>query len=526
MPDWSAQRQAERLAFWQGIRAELADIDPADLSHEESVNYRVYQHQLTSLIDQQRFRLYECPANSDTTFWSALIAQTKRQLADAAQADDYLAQLGTVARYIDQNVDNMRSGIRRGFGPPQVTMADRDVAIRRMAELPDAQSSPFLDPFRTLPESIGAVDRSDLLERGEAVVLAEVQPAFARLLEFYTTEYYPHLPQKIDAASLPDGEAYYQAQLAEYTTTGLTGEQIHQIGLDAVAGLHDEMRAVASDAGFPDEQAMLEFMRTDPQFYETSEIGLLRRAAWHAKRFDGVAHLYFGRLPRMGFGIEQPDPDIAPYYTAGRGGWRRYILNTYNLPARKLYSLPALTLHEAAPGHCFQSAMALEMTEHPDFRRRTYTSAYGEGWGLYTERLGVEMGMYETPFELMGMLSYQMWRAVRLVVDPGIHLLGWTREQAQRYLAENTALNDHEVVTEVDRYISWPGQAASYYLGMLEILRLRRTAEDALGDRFSLRAFHDLVLSLGSVPLTVLADEVGRFIADGGVSPFDDQRQH
>jgi uncharacterized protein (DUF885 family) len=265
---------------------------------------------------------------------------------------------------------------------------------------------------------------------------------------------------------------------------------------------------------------LLEFMRTDPRFYAKTAKELLMVAAYEAKKFDLVVDRFFGKLPEMRFGIVEVPADLAPFYTFGRGGLGRYTLNTYNLPARPLYSIPALTLHEAAPGHAFQIPFAHEQKHHPAFRRHVYISAYGEGWGLYAERLGVEMGIYETPFEMMGMLSFQMWRAVRLVVDPGMHALGWSREQAQDFMRANTAIADHEITTEIDRYIAWPGQACAYHLGQLKIWELRRRAEEALGEAFDIRNFHDAVLGLGSVPLTVLEQEIDRFIAEGGRSPF------
>lgn len=524
LPDCSPQGQQARLDRWLQARDALAAIDEQGLSAAARIDYRVYAQQLGTLITQQRFATFERPANSDTSFWGELIQGTRRVLATAEDGERYLAQLHSVSRYIDQNIENMRAGVNRGVGPARISMMGRDAPIRGVAHAASPRSAPFARPFATLPHSVPAATRELLQDRADAVVADSVLPAFRRLLTFYLKDYLPVLPERIDVSSQPDGEAFYQAQLDEFTTTGLTGEQIHHIGLEAVSSIHDEMRTLAVSAGFHDEVAMLSFMRSDSQFVETSAIGLLRRAAWHAKQFDEVAHLYFGRLPRMRFGIVEPDPDIAPYYTAGRGGPHSYILNTFNLPARKLYSLPALTLHEAAPGHAFQIPFALEMP-HPDFRRKSYISAYGEGWALYTERLGVEMGMYQTPFEMMGMLSYQMWRAARLVIDPGIHLLGWSRDKAQAYLSEHTALSDHEVTTEVDRYIAWPGQATSYYVGMRKVQQLRLDTERALAERFSLRAFHDMVLSLGSVPLDVLADEVSDFIAAGGISPFTQDRE-
>jgi uncharacterized protein (DUF885 family) len=269
-----------------------------------------------------------------------------------------------------------------------------------------------------------------------------------------------------------------------------------------------------------DLSAFLDYLRTDPQFYAKTPQDLLNRAAWIAKTFDGKAGTYFGRLPRMRFAIKPVAPDIAPFYTSGRGGPGIYLVNTYDLPSRGLYSLPALTLHESAPGHAFQMPFAMELTDLPAYRRDEYISAFGEGWALYCEALGEDMGMYETPYETFGMLSYQMWRAARLVVDTGIHAKGWTREQAQNYLRDNTALSNHEITTEVDRYIAWPGQALSYYMGELAFLDAKAKAQKALGEKFDIRAFHDAMLSLGSVPLPMIDQRVDRFIRDGGKGPY------
>jgi len=290
-----------------------------------------------------------------------------------------------------------------------------------------------------------------------------------------------------------------------------------------VAKLHAQMVDVMHETGFKGEFAdFLKFLRDDPQFYAKTPQELLNRAAWIAKVFDGKSSQYFGYLPRMRFTIKPVPPDLAPFYTSGRGGAGVYLLNTYDLPHRPLYNLPALTLHESAPGHAFQGPIALEHKNQPDFRQHDYISAYGEGWALYCEKLGLEMGIYETPYERFGMLGYQIWRAARLVVDTGIHSKGWTRDQALQYMHEYTALPEHEIETEVDRYIGWPGQALSYYLGELAIVKARDKAEKALGPKFNIRAFHDTVLELGSVPLPVLTARIDRFIAEGGKGPYPD----
>jgi uncharacterized protein (DUF885 family) len=280
------------------------------------------------------------------------------------------------------------------------------------------------------------------------------------------------------------------------------------------------MKQVRFKGDFP---AFLRYLRTDPRFYAKTPDELLKDAAWIAKRFDGKAATWFGHLPRRRFAIVPVPAAIAPFYTAGRGGDGVYLVNTSNLPSRPLYQLTALTLHESAPGHAFQIPLAAEAKDQPEFRSSGYISAYGEGWALYCERLGDEMGMYETPYDKFGMLSYQMWRAARLVVDTGVHHLGWTRAQAINFFHDNTALSDHEIETEVDRYISWPGQALSYYLGEKTIRDDRARAERALGAKFDIRAFHDAILKLGSVPMSVVDERTDQFIAEGGKGPYPDE---
>jgi uncharacterized protein (DUF885 family) len=423
-------------------------------------------------------------------------------------------------RYFAEETANMRAGLARGFTPPKVTLAGRDASLASVADARSPQDTVFYRPFKSMPASIPAAEQDSLRAEGAKAIRESVQPAYAAVLRFVREDYFPHARHALAAESLPDGKAYYQSKIVEFTTTSMSAEQIHQVGLSEMAKIRAEMQQVMKAAGFDgDLPAFLRFLRTDPRFYARTPEELLMRAAWIAKKFDGKAEQYFGYLPRRRFAIVPVPDDQAPYYTAGRGGPGTYQLNTYNLPARALYSLPALTLHESAPGHAFQMPVAMEQTGVPPFRR-AYISAFGEGWALYSERLGSEMGIYETPYETFGMLSYQAWRASRLVVDTGIHAKGWTREQAQAYLHDNTALADHEIETEVDRYISWPGQALSYYLGEMSIINARKKAEAALGPKFDIRAFHDTVLQLGSVPLPVLEARIDRFIAEGGPSPY------
>lgn len=515
-----APAQEARRRYWEGILKELDGIRAAELSPAERVNFAVYRAQIAALLDAQRFREYEQPVNADSAFWTGVTFTARRPFATLDDYRNYLKQLAALPDYFAQETANMRAGLARGFTPPQVTLQGRDVALAPIAEARTPQETVFFQPFRTMPASIPAAEQEALKAQAANLIRDAVQPAYAKVLAFFRTEYLPKARTTLAAENMPGGKAYYQSKIVEFTTTNLTAEQIHAIGLAEMAKIRAEMHEVMKQVDFKgDLPAFLAFLRTDPQFYAKTPKELLMHAAWTAKKFDAKADQYFGYLPRRRFAIIPVPDDQAPFYTAGRGGPGSYWVNTYNLPARALYSLPALTLHESAPGHAFQMPVAQEQKNVPPFRR-AYISAFGEGWALYAERLGVEMGIYETPYEHFGMLSYQAWRASRLVVDTGIHAKGWTREQAQAYLMENTALARHEVETEVDRYISWPGQALSYYLGQMAIQEARARAEKALGPKFDIRNFHDTVLQLGSVPLPVLQQRIDAFIADGGKSPY------
>ncbi|MEE7560520.1 DUF885 family protein, partial [Xanthomonas sp. Kuri4-2] len=510
LPDVGPAAQQARLKVWQDVLAQLDQLDLQQLSPANRVNYAIYRPQVEDLAAEVRFGLYEMPFNSDSSFWSNLGFMAQRQMRTPAEYRAYLARLNDVPRYFDQQIANMRAGLARGFTVPRAVLDGRDVSIAGVAQLQDPTESAFYAPFKQLPAQIPAAEQERLRAEARATVARSVVPAFAKLLTFFRNDYMPKARTTLAAEALPDGKAFYRQQIGEYTTLDLSPEQIHRIGLDEVARIQAQMDAVIRQTGFkaPAGQAtfpaFLQFLRTDPQFYVTTPQALLDRAAWIAKRVDGQVGKFIGTLPRGRFTIKPVPADIAPFWTAGRGGVGTYWVNTYNLPSRPLYNLPALTLHESSPGHSLQGALAEEQGDQPAFRRENYISAYGEGWALYTEKLGDEMGIYETPYEEFGKLSYEMWRACRLVIDTGVHHYGWSREQALAYLRERTALSEHEVTTEVDRYISWPAQALSYKLGEITIVKLRAEAEQALGDRFDLKAFHDAVLKQGSVPLPVL----------------------
>ena len=513
MPDVSPASQQARLKVWEGVLAQLDRIDPKALSAENQINLAIYRDQVFNLAQDVRLKTYEMPFNSDSSFWSNLSFMARREMKTAQDYRNYLARLNDVPRYFDQQADNMRAGLKRGFSVPRAVLDGREVAIANVAELKDPTQSPLYAPFTKLPDSIPADQRAALQAEARKAIGSSVIPAYQKLLTFFLREYVPQARTTLAAEAMPDGKAFYKQQIHEYTTLDLSPEQIHQIGLAEVARIQEEMDGIIKQVQFKGSfQEFLAFLRTDPQFYAKTPEELLHRAAWISKRVDAVIGRYM-TLPRARFTIVPVPPDIAPFWTAGRGGMGTYWVNTYNLPARPLYNLPALTLHESDPGHALQGALAAEQGAQPEFRRNNYISAYGEGWGLYCEKLGVEMGIYETPYEDFGRLTYEMWRAARLVIDTGVHSKGWSREQALAYLRDRTALSEHEVTTEVDRYISWPGQALSYKLGEIAIVRLRAQAEKELGERFDVKAFHDAVLQQGSVPLPVLEAQIQAFIA-------------
>ncbi len=524
LPDVSPEAQAARLTMWEGVLRALDGIDPAKLSPAERINYQVYRPQVEDLAAEVRFRDYEMPFNADSSFWSWLGFMGQQSLTTPAQYRAYIAMLDDVPHYFDQQTANMRAGLARGFSVPRATLAGRDASIAQVAELKEAEKAALYGPFLRMPATIAAAEQAALRTEARRAINGSVIPAYAKLLAFFRDEYMPKARATLAAESMPDGAAWYRQQIRHYTTLDLPPEAIHQIGLKEVASIRAEMEAIIDQVGFTGRsketrfQDFLAFLRTDPRFYAKTPQALLDRAAWISKRVDGEVGKIIGTLPRGRFAIVEVPPDIAPFWTAGRGGASTYWLNTYDLPSRPLYNLPALTLHESSPGHSLQGSLVMEMGEVPGFRRE-YISAYGEGWGLYSEWLGKEMGIYETPYEDFGRLTYAMWRACRLVIDTGIHHKGWTRDQAIAYLGDNTALSRHEVTTEVDRYISWPAQALSYKLGELAIMKLRREAEAGLGPKFDVRAFHDAVLAPGSVPLPVLEAEVRAWIARAKAAP-------
>lgn len=514
LPKVDPASQAARERYWAQVMEELDAIDPAQLRGEDPVNYAVFRQQIQSLLANQRLRSWEMPFNSDSAFWTNLGFTARRPIRDAEGYRRYLGQLRDIPRYFDEQIANMRAGLDRGYSVPRATLGGRDVSIKEVLDA-KLEDNLFYTPFKQMPANLPAAEQARLRAEAARAIEEAVLPAYRKLLAFMRDEYMTRARTTLAAEAMPDGEVLYRAKIREYTTLDLEPAQIHEIGLAEVAKIRAQMDQTIAKTGFKGSFAeFLRYLRTDPRFYPKSGDELLMRASWLAKRVDGQIGEFIGLLPRQRFAIKPVPPDLAPFYTAGRGGRDVYLLNTYDLPSRPLFNLAALTLHESAPGHSLQTSLAAEHEGLPDFRRYTYISAYGEGWALYSEKLGIEMNLYDTPYDYFGYLTYQMWRASRLVVDTGVHHLGWSRERAQAFLRDNTALSEHEIQTEVDRYIGWPGQALSYYLGQMSIERSRAKAEQALGRDFDIRAFHDAILALGSVPLPVLEQRIDRFIAE------------
>jgi len=507
--------------FATDLLNQLENINIDDLNENDLISFELLKFELNDIIDYFYFDRYLNPLLSDSGFHSSLNYMV-RPLSSYKKTKEYLNKLNSLPEFIDQNLINIREGLEKGVSQPLVIFDGYESTYN------DHITKNYLDnyfysPFKNLPKDISKSQLDSIKKAAEITINKIVVPQFKRIKQFFENEYYPKTRKQIGVSSTPNGKEYYQNRIDYYTTSNeYTAEKIHQIGLDEVARIKSEMKKIIKDLKFQGSfEDFFKFLRTDEQFYANTPKELLMFARDVAKRADEQLPRFFKTLPRKPYGVS-PVPDaIAPKYTSGRyvGTSKNstdpgyYWVNTYDLKSRTLYTIPALTVHEAVPGHHLQSALNNELGDKiPSFRKNLYLSAYGEGWGLYTEYLAEEMGLYTTPYEQFGKLTYEMWRACRLVVDTGIHALGWSKEMVLDYMSSNTALSLHEINTETDRYISWPGQALSYKIGELKIRELRSLAEDKLGSNFNIRDFHEIILSEGTVTLAILESRVLNYI--------------
>ena len=501
----------------------LHKIDVIFLSETESISLELLKFQLQDAIDYFEFERYLNPLLSDSGFHTNFSFMV-RPFQNYEQVKTYLTKLNAIPSRVNQFLPLLREGLEKGVSQPNVIFNGYESSYNDHI-VENFEESYFYQPFNNLPKTLTSTQKDSVLIAAKVAITTNVIPQFKLVKTFFEEEYFPKTRTSIGISETPNGNLYYQNRINYYTTsTQYSADDIHSIGLKEVARIKTEMEKIISELNFQGSFSdFLNFLRTDPQFYATSPKQLLMIARDMAKRADEQLPRFFKTLPRKPYGVA-PVPDaIAPKYTTGRyvGTSKNstdpgyYWVNTYDLPSRPLYVLPSLTVHEAVPGHHLQSSLNLELGDSiPQFRKDTYLSAYGEGWGLYCEFLAEEMGMYTTLYEQFGKLTYEMWRACRLVVDTGIHAKGWTREQVINYMAENTALSIHEINTETDRYISWPGQALSYKIGEIKIRELRKKAEMELGSSFDIREFHEVVLEQGTVTLSILENRVNNYIED------------
>ena len=518
-PDRSAGALARAHAADREVLDTLAAVAPEALSEADRLNRELFGRLYREKIDAYGWGLHYLPITQRHGVQTAHQLAEVLPLATARDYENWIARLDGVGPYVDQTIALMREGMRRGLTQPRVIMDRVPGQIARQV-VDDPVASPFYAPFRRMPASIPLAEQERLRAAGLRSIEREVVPAYRRLQGFVEREYLPACRTSVGIWDTPGGAQWYAQRVRWFTTTDLTADQVHAIGLREVARIRGEMQKVIERVGFKGSfEEFLHFLRTDPRFRHTEPDALLQAYLAMAKRIDPMLPKFFGRLPRMPYGVRPipaesaPDTTTAYYQPPSMDGRRAgyYYVNLYKPEERPTYEIPVLSIHEAVPGHHLQIALAQELGEQPTFRRDFEATAFVEGWALYSESLGEEMGLYEDPYDKFGQLTYEMWRAVRLVVDTGIHHKRWTREQAIGYFRANAPKSELDIVNEIDRYISWPGQALAYKIGELRIKELRAGASAALGPRFDLREFHDVVLGSGAVPLDVLQQNVERW---------------
>jgi uncharacterized protein (DUF885 family) len=520
--DISLEAEDRRAAEVQRFLTRLNAVPASGLSPADQVNQAILRRSLEEWLEGNRFG-QRMMLFTNRGGWHQDIAGLSESLTFRTKADyeNYLKRLEQYPAYNAQALDISSRAVSEGYTLPCVAMRDFEQTISGVIPA-DATKSRLYAPFAAeRPPTISSAQWSELQGRAKALIGGPMRAAYARHLDWYRSEYAPKCSKVVGISAQPNGVAFYNYRIRQMTTTSLSAEEIHQLGLSEVERIRAEMEQVAKKAGFPSREAMIADLRTNPKHYARTPEELMEETARVAKIIDGKMPSLFTVLPRLPYGIKEIPPEIAPgtttaYYNSGspeQGIAGFYFVNTSKLDQRPLWEVPALTVHEAVPGHHHQIALQQELPM-PDWRRHgTFFTAFVEGWGLYSERLGIEMGLYDTPAKDMGRLSYEMWRASRLVVDTGMHAKGWTKEQAVAFMRDNTALSEANIDAEVNRYISRPGQALAYKLGELKIRELRARAEQALGGRFDLRRFHDAVLGQGAVPLDTLDAQINAWIA-------------
>ncbi|HEY5158923.1 MAG TPA: DUF885 domain-containing protein [Anaerolineales bacterium] len=522
LPDAGEEHYSSWRAQLVEFRTPLQKIDRRSLSPSDRLNYDLFERMLDSEIaalDQHGYRLPISRAGGFHTYFPDLYLQTP--FANMGDYENFLARLAGFRRFFDESIELMRLGVRTGYIPSRATLAGVDQSLQAHI-VDDPAHSLFFKPFEQFPASVSGLDRERLVAAALDAIRRSVVPAYQALLRFLKVEYEPGSREGIAAAEFPDGAAFYRERIQYFTTLDLSPEAIHQTGQTEVRRIRADMKAVVRKTGFKGSFGeFIAFLRSDPRFYVTTPAALMEKTALVLKRMDGELPRLFKTLPRLPYGIREIPAFSAPgntaaYYQPGTGDGTvagSYYVNTYDLASRPLYEIEALSLHEAVPGHHLQIALQQELGDLPNFRRFAGFTSFVEGWALYSERLGLEVGFYQDPYSDFGRLSYEMWRACRLVVDTGMHAMGWTRQQAIDFMAANTSSTLLNITNEVDRYIAWPGQALAYKTGELKIRELRTLAEKGLGPNFDLREFHDVLLLGGAVPLDVLEERVREWVA-------------
>ena len=507
----------DQLATYAQFKERIDDISNRALNRNDQISCATMQLKLMGTITELKFEKYLIPFSAEGGFYNNLGRSLQRlPFQTVKDFEKYMNWLPQYADYLESHIVLLEQGIEKNIIAPKVIVSNT-LKLLEPWRSREISTNPFAQMLQDRPNQIEDGKWGELKEEVLRVLDETVLSSYNRLYDYFANDYYEAAFDEVGISKISGGKEYYEERVEYFTTLNLSPEDVFNKGEEEVSRIRSRMEEIIVESGFEGSfKDFIEYLRTDEQFYAKTPQELLSHAAWLSKKAEGQLPSLFSHLYQLPFTVEPVPDEIAPTYTAGRyvGGNREqdragiYWVNTYNLPARSLYNLPALTVHEAVPGHHLQNMIAAELKDIPSFRNRFYISAFGEGWGLYSEYLGEEMNMYTTPYEWFGRYTYEMWRACRLVIDVGLHYKGWTREQAVQFLSDNTALSIHEVNTEIDRYIGWPGQALSYKIGEIKIKELRKNAEAALGDHFDIKEFHYQVLKNGSVPLLVLENVI------------------